>query len=99
MNGHYLELSPGVASLANVIRVAIAEGLYGVDLMLGDESYKDRWANSATTIVGLDILYTDVEYVNSLQRITRSVRERIKVRTRVKWVRDFFRSRSLSSRR
>jgi CelD/BcsL family acetyltransferase involved in cellulose biosynthesis len=102
MNLDYLKLSPGVALLANIIRVAITENLYGVDLMYGSEkSYKDRWTNYTIGILGANALFQDIKCTSSIQRIirsargrvkriTRSARGRVRLRSRMKLVKDVY---------
>jgi CelD/BcsL family acetyltransferase involved in cellulose biosynthesis len=83
LNGDYLKLSPGVAVLANIIRVAIADEMYGVDLTWGNEAYKYKWANSEiqSRVVG-------VEYLGIVQGLIRSTRNRVRLRSRAKLAMD-----------
>jgi CelD/BcsL family acetyltransferase involved in cellulose biosynthesis len=45
------KLSPGLVLLAKVIESAFAEGARGFDFLLGDESYKSRFADGARSVV------------------------------------------------
>lgn len=45
------KLSPGLVLLAKVIESAFAEGAGGFDFLLGDESYKSRFADGARTVL------------------------------------------------
>jgi CelD/BcsL family acetyltransferase involved in cellulose biosynthesis len=69
----YMKLSPGTAILADVIRVGIQEGRYGLDLGMGSEAYKSRWANSETPI-----LIVSVEYTGNIKSLIRLARRQIK---------------------
>jgi CelD/BcsL family acetyltransferase involved in cellulose biosynthesis len=79
-NSHYLKLSPGTAVLAEIVRVAIADDMYGVDLMRGAEVYKDKWATAEITP-----LVVDIEHLGFAQKMQR----RLRLRTRAKLVKDF----------
>lgn len=75
----YLNESPGVINLVKIIRAAIDERQYGVDLMLGDEAYKFKWANTEASTV----MY-ELTNIGMMAGVIRRARNKFQLRSRVK---------------
>lgn len=93
LNRDFLELSPGNAILAHIIRVGISEGMYGVDLMRGDEAYKYKWATGEVTP-----LVVDINQIKTSHKLIRATRRPVMLRTWAKRAKNFFGNKSLNNR-